>query len=186
MGKPTLTEIAYLESPSPLMVTSDRRVKECNKAFAALFGYPRKEIIGELLLKFYPTAVDYERIGKRAHDWLKTHTVYEDERFMQHKNKEIFWARSRGVTLTPEDPFKLMVWNYERLNKASIRSSELTPREREISSYIVNGLTSKQTAEALKISHRTVELHRARILKKLGAKNAAELVSKFIEVRPET
>ncbi|HZH56409.1 MAG TPA: LuxR C-terminal-related transcriptional regulator, partial [Burkholderiaceae bacterium] len=53
-------------------------------------------------------------------------------------------------------------------------------REKEISGFIVNGMTCKETAQALGISHRTVEVHRARVMKKLGAKNTAELVSKIV------
>ncbi len=184
MSDAALAELAFMESPAPLLITSNRLVRDCNKAFAALFGYERDELIGALVLKLYPTTVDFERVGARCFNWLKTHTVYEDERFMQRKNREIFWASSRGATLTPEAPFKLIVWNFERIGLAPAKTPELTPREREISSYIVNGMTSRETAEALKISHRTVELHRARILKKLDAKNAADLVSKIIEIQP--
>ena len=56
----------------------------------------------------------------------------------------------------------------------------LTAREREISAHIVNGLTCKEIGRKLGISHRTVEVHRARLMKKLTAKNSAELVSKII------
>lgn len=48
--------------------------------------------------------------------------------------------------------------------------------------HIVNGLTCKEVAKKLAISHRTVEVHRARLMKKLQAKNSAELVSKIIFV----
>lgn len=99
---------------------------------------------------------------------------------MQHRNGQIFWARARGVTLTPDGPFKLMVWNFDRIRHNETRTIELTPREKEISGFIVNGLTCKETAQVLGISHRTVEVHRARVMKKLGAKNTAELVSKIV------
>ncbi|MNT13602.1 Tetrathionate response regulatory protein TtrR [compost metagenome] len=56
----------------------------------------------------------------------------------------------------------------------------LTSREREISAHIVNRLTCKEIGRKLAISHRTVEVHRARLMKKLQAKNSAELVSKII------
>jgi DNA-binding NarL/FixJ family response regulator len=54
----------------------------------------------------------------------------------------------------------------------------LTRRETEIVRLIADGLTSQQMADKLFISHRTVETHRANIMKKLGAKNAIELVNK--------
>jgi len=113
---------------------------------------------------------------------MESNTIYEVEQFMQHRNKQIFWARARGVTLTPNDPFEFMVWSFERIRHHDTRVVKLTPREREIAGYIVNGLTCKETAQILDISHRTVEVHRARLMKKLEAKNTAELVSKIVQV----
>ena len=52
---------------------------------------------------------------------------------------------------------------------------QLTPREREIVEHILNGLTSKQAARELGISHRTVEAHRSHILDKTGARNMVQL-----------
>jgi DNA-binding CsgD family transcriptional regulator len=48
---------------------------------------------------------------------------------------------------------------------------------------VVNGLTCKEVARKLGISHRTVEVHRARLMKKLQARNSAELVSRIIVLR---
>ena len=52
----------------------------------------------------------------------------------------------------------------------------LTPRERETLAEIVNGASSKEAARTLGISPRTVEFHRANIMRKLGAANLAELL----------
>ena len=52
----------------------------------------------------------------------------------------------------------------------------LTPREREVLQLITQGASNKVTANELGISHRTVEVHRARCMVKLGARNTAELV----------
>ena len=175
-----LGTLAFDETPAPQVITSDRRILKCNKAFAGLFGYEIQELENELILKLYPTTADYRQIGERCLKALRHSTHYEDERFMQHRNGQIFWARARGVTLTPDDPFKLMVWNFDRIRHNETRTIELTPREKEISGFIVNGLTCKETAQVLGISHRAVEVHRARVMKKLGAKNTAELVSKIV------
>ena len=51
----------------------------------------------------------------------------------------------------------------------------LTPREREILALVADGLTSREIAEFLVISHRTVEWHRARIHAALGVSGRAEL-----------
>ena len=52
----------------------------------------------------------------------------------------------------------------------------LTPREREVLTLIAGAASNKEVGRRLKISPRTVEVHRARIMKKLGARNAADLV----------
>jgi DNA-binding CsgD family transcriptional regulator len=52
----------------------------------------------------------------------------------------------------------------------------LTPREREVLAQIAAAASSKETARLLGISPRTVSAHRARIMEKLRAKNAADLV----------
>jgi DNA-binding CsgD family transcriptional regulator len=52
----------------------------------------------------------------------------------------------------------------------------LTPRERAVLAQIVKGASSKEAAQTLAISVRTVEFHRANILFKLAANNTVELV----------
>jgi DNA-binding CsgD family transcriptional regulator len=52
----------------------------------------------------------------------------------------------------------------------------LTQREREVLAEIMSGASNKEAGRRLGISPRTIEVHRARIMDKLGAKNAADLV----------
>ena len=177
-----LEKLAFIESPSPQVITQHRKMLRCNKAFAELFGYDTTALENELIRMLYPNSMDYQQVGERSRKALEKNSYYEDERFMQHSNQEIFWARAKGITLTPEDPFALMVWSFERIRHNETKAIELTPREREIAGYIVNGLTCKETGQALGISHRTVEVHRGRLMKKLDAKNTAELVSKIVMV----
>ena len=55
-------------------------------------------------------------------------------------------------------------------------SDLLTRREREVLNLIAGGASNKEAGRQLGISPRTIEVHRARIMEKLGAKNAADLV----------
>jgi len=52
----------------------------------------------------------------------------------------------------------------------------LTPRERDVLDQLVAGASNKEAGRHLGISPRTIEIHRARIMEKLGAKNVADVV----------
>jgi FixJ family two-component response regulator len=54
----------------------------------------------------------------------------------------------------------------------------LSAREREVMALLLKGLHNRRIAEELGISPRTVEVHKARVLDKLGVKNLVELVRK--------
>jgi len=56
------------------------------------------------------------------------------------------------------------------------RAQKLTPREREVMNHVVTGLTSKEIARVVGASHRTVEIHRARLMEKMAAATLADLV----------
>jgi DNA-binding CsgD family transcriptional regulator len=56
----------------------------------------------------------------------------------------------------------------------------LTRREREVLALISEGYSNKQGALRMNISPRTVESHRAEAMRKLGAKNTADLVRKAL------
>jgi len=64
-------------------------------------------------------------------------------------------------------------------------ASSLTPREHEVLAHIVDCASNKEAAMKLGISRRTVEIHRAHIMQKLGAKNSVDLM-RIVMNRPET
>lgn len=55
------------------------------------------------------------------------------------------------------------------------RAAALTPREREIINLVLAGMLNKQIAEKLNLALVTVKVHRGRLMRKLGARTAAEL-----------
>lgn len=60
------------------------------------------------------------------------------------------------------------------------RLALLTPKERQVAELVVAGMTSPKIAEALDISVRTVENHRARLMEKLHVESTVELVKNFL------
>jgi FixJ family two-component response regulator len=66
----------------------------------------------------------------------------------------------------------------------SAKLAALTAREREVLEQAALGLHAKEIASALGISRRTVEVHKSRIMEKLGVRNVAELVRFALAAKP--
>lgn len=68
---------------------------------------------------------------------------------------------------------------HARRAQAALRQAlaELTEREREVMQLVIEGRPNKLIAEALQISVRTVEVHRARVFEKMQVKSAVELAN---------
>ena len=77
--------------------------------------------------------------------------------------------------MNPPDHIVFVV-DDDRRTELRRRLSSLTPREREVLPLIVSGLLNKQAAAELGISEITIQIHRGKIMKKMGAGSFAELV----------
>lgn len=70
-----------------------------------------------------------------------------------------------------------------RLIEARNRIAHLSPRESEVLDWLAEGYSNKAIARELEISPRTVEIHRANMMGKIGARHAAEAVRLSLEAR---
>lgn len=68
--------------------------------------------------------------------------------------------------------------------KAYLSLSKLTKRERQVLDYVMEGGNTKDIAQHLSISTRTVEVHRLQMLAKIGAKNSADAVRVRLHAEP--
>lgn len=69
-----------------------------------------------------------------------------------------------------------------RQRELRARVDKLSPREREVAALVKRGLTSKEIAAELKISMRTVEVHRSRVLMLLGCDSSIEIATLLLEL----
>ena len=64
------------------------------------------------------------------------------------------------------------------------RMALLTAREQEVMEMVVEGNSNKNMAEKMRLSPKTIEVHRARVMRKMGASSLAELVRLVLECKP--
>jgi PAS domain S-box-containing protein len=172
--------LAFEFSPVGMCVTRDRVVSLCNPAFDAMFGHASGELLGRPLAPLYPSEEEYEHIGRTALPLMRERGTYSDERIMQRRDGTLFWCHVAGRALDATDPFACAVRMFEDISHRRPMTRALTRREREIARELLAGATAKQIAKVLSISPRTVEAHRTRLMKKLGAANKAELAARLV------
>lgn len=171
-----LAMTAYEHAPIGIVMTENRIIRTCNPAFAQMFGYRRDELIDSSFAILYPSMEEFVRIRDIGVEPLRRYNKYSDERIMARRDGSLFWVRVRGHTLAPDDPLRKAVWSFADLSDYR-PVAVLTTRERQIVMHLGEGRTSKEIARTLSISPRTVEAYRARLMRKYGAVNVAELLS---------
>lgn len=92
-------------------------------------------------------------------------------------------AVARGDTYLSPAVSKRVVDEYvNRTGNAADPLEALTPRQREILQLVAEGHTNKDMAQRLGLSHRTVEVHRNQLMKRLGVHDLAGLVRFAVRV----
>lgn len=176
----SLIEIAFQTAPTGLLIARQRVIIVYNQAFSEMFGYEPEELVERSLDCLYPSPQEFEHIGDRATNIMRKTGYYSDERIMKHKKGSLFWCHVTGRAFDQTNPLQTATWVFEDISSLRPITAQLTAREREISQLLVLGQSSKVIARTLGISPRTVEAHRTRLMRKLDALSASELVAKLI------
>lgn len=172
----TLEALAFEHAPIGIVLTENRIIRACNLTFAQIFRTGKADLIDRSFAFLYPSDEEFERIRDVGVEPLRRANEYSDERIMARRDGALFWCRVRGHSFTRDNPLARAVWSFADLS--SYRPvMQLTTRERQIVMHLGEGRTSKEIARLLVISPRTVEAHRARLLKKYCANNVAELLA---------
>ena len=181
---PTDHRLAFELAPIGLVISRQRIMIDCNQRLCEMFGASRDQLVGQSFRLLYPSADEYERMGQRLNAILQTRGVYADDRIMRRVGGrlagESFWCHVTGRALNPQAPHEAGIWSFEDLSARRPVTAQLTAREREVAAHLMEGLTSKTIGRALGISHRTVEIYRARLMRKYQAATTAELVHKLL------
>ncbi len=171
---------AFDLAPVGLCLSRNRAIVDCNQALCEMFVASREQLIGQTFQALYPSVDEYERLGARMAPILNARGSYADDRIMKRASGELFWCHVMGRALVRGAPHEAGIWSFEDLSAQRPVGAELTPREREVAARLLEGLTSKEIGKALAISHRTVEIYRARLMRKYKANTTADLVLKLM------
>lgn len=176
--------LAFDLAPVGMMLSRHRTIVDCNQAACEMFGAVAQQLVGQSFQVLYPSADEYQRTGERIAPILNAHGRYADERVMKRLDGrfkgEVFWCHVTGRALQRDDPHAAGIWTFEDLSARRAVKAELTAREREVAALVMQGLTAKQIGRALGISPRTVEIYRARLIRKYGASGTLDLVQRLL------
>ncbi|MGQ3001855.1 MAG: LuxR C-terminal-related transcriptional regulator [Hydrogenophaga sp.] len=176
--------LAFDLAPVGLALSRQRIMVDCNQVLCEMFGATREQLVGQSFQILYPSADEYERIGERMAPLLGRSGTYSDNRIMKRvggqSQGETFWCHVTGRALNRDAPHAAGIWSFEDLSSTRTVKAELTPREREVAAFLMDGLTSKQIGKALDISHRTVEVYRARLMRKYQAHSTPDLMQRLL------
>jgi PAS domain S-box-containing protein len=176
--------LAFDLAPVGMVLSSHRTMVDCNQAVCEMFGATRDQLVGQSFRILYPSADEYERIGERLVPFLNAGGSYADDRIMKRVDgrfkNQTFWCHVTGRALAPQDPHAAGIWTFEDLSSHRPVKAELTAREREVAALVMQGLTAKEIGKTLGISPRTVEIYRARLMRKYQAGSSVDLVHKLV------
>ncbi|MBC2807098.1 MULTISPECIES: PAS and helix-turn-helix domain-containing protein [Rhizobium] len=173
------------DMPVPMAYATHRIIRDCNEAFADLFERKRDEIIDRSFARLYPRVSDFVRIGEMWGVHLSGSRRYYDERIMKTAGGRRFWCAVNGRSRTPDNPFAEAVYCFQpMIRPVDDGQSILSERRRQILSLVSQGKTNVEIALELALSRRTVEAHRARVMRKVGVRNTAELIAWFSKQPP--
>jgi PAS domain S-box-containing protein len=175
--------LAFDLAPVGLILSRNRTMVDCNQHVCEMFGAARERLVGQSFQLLYPSADEFERMGDRITPILNRNGTYADNRIMKRVDGrfkgETFWCHVTGRALNRDAPHETGIWTFEDLSSERPVKADLTAREREVAAYLLDGLTSKEIGKVLAISHRTVEIYRARLMRKYMASTTADLVHKL-------
>jgi PAS domain S-box-containing protein len=184
-------------SPVAMVIANPRRpdtpLEVVNAQFCALTGYPESEVVGrncrflagagtdEMTTRRLRSAIDGRRpvlvdiLNYRADGTPFRNGVMISPLF--DGDGEIAWFLGSQVDLGADrlDPLA------DRRENAAKRVAALPERQRQVLACMARGLLNKQTAWELKISEKTVKMHRALLLERLGVTTSAEAIRLAVE-----
>jgi len=150
-----------LVEPLTALMVYMHEMKSSSAAQAGAAPNPMQGLVDGALRETERVRAIMDRIGNRAEGTGSEFAV-------GNASDAITWWSPAAETAAPD------------VDAAPAGHNALTPREHEVLNLVSGGVTNKEGALLLKISPRTFEAHRAQIMRKLGARNVADLLRKVL------
>lgn len=186
-------------SPLATLVTNprlpDNPIVCANAAFCQLTGYSESEIVGrncrfmqgegterELRALLRESIANGRAVLTVINNYRKDGTLFRNALMIAplygpDGSIEYFVGSQMDVSDAPERV------HAQRISYASTLVSGLTKRQKQVLEHMSRGLRNKQIGELLGIEEKTVKMHRASLLKRLGAASSADAIRIAIEAR---
>ncbi len=171
----------------------DNPLEVANQAFCDLTGYAEGEILGRNCrflsgLGTEPWLTERIREGVRTRSSVLVDILNYKKDGTPFRNAvlvtplfdgegDLTWFLGSQVELGSESTSIFI----GRREKAVIAVNSLPPRQRQVLELIAKGLLNKQIAWELKISEKTVKMHRALLMERLGVPTSADLIRLAVE-----
>ena len=172
---------------------ADNPIVAANAAFCALTGYEEREIVGRNC-RFLAGPDTEPRLTERIRQALRDLSPSLTEILNYRKDGsafrnavliaplfgpdgEVAWFLGSQVEVDPGSAAPLAL----RQQRAARLAATLSPRQREVLGEMAAGRRNKQIAWRLGLSEKTVKMHRALLLDKLGVKTTADAIRLAVE-----
>ena len=171
----------------------DNPIIACNQAFCALTGYPVEEVVGRNC-RFLsgpgtePWLSEQIRVGVREHrpvlveilNYKRDGTPFRNAVLVapiyDERDKLLYFLGSQ-VEIDADMP---MPSSQRRLRAAELVKS-LSPRQWQVLKLAASGLLNKQIAAELNLSEKTIKMHRAILMDRLGTPTTADMIRVAVE-----
>lgn len=186
-----------VDSPIPSVISDprlpDNPIVACNAAFCALTGYPTDEVLGRNcrflsgpatepwlteeirrgVREHRPVLVEilnYKRNGQPFRNAVLVAPIYDE-----HDALLYFLGSQVEIDANAAEPSSM-----RRIRAAELVKS-LSPRQGQVLKLVANGLLNKQIAADLNLAEKTVKMHRAILMSRLGLHSTADLIRLAVE-----
>lgn len=174
-----------LHSAAFIVDLNGRIIVWANAATRTVFGYEREELLGRSTRVLHVDEQAFAEFGARLDGALEAGTRLRHHGWVRRSDGTVF-ASEHLVTRVREIGGRRLVISLvtdlsdymER--QFDLASRHLSPREHEVFQLTIRGLTTQEVAERLGVSHRTVEVHRAHVLKKFDVSSTAKLMADML------